>query len=123
MPLRDIDLALSVLHEMSQGRRTVPADRLQPLHIIRRDSPARGRYQFTGTTYRLDPGADVLTSQSCVRVPVLIQCLHELADVDSIPAGFVCCMEGCDVRHLDGLHRLVAARLLGMSVEASVWSC
>lgn len=83
--------------------------------------PARGRYVTSGTTRTLGPREDVRVSQTRVRVETVQQAVLEISRSDHGPSGVIVTPEGDGVRHLDGLHRLVAARILNWPVEADVW--
>lgn len=76
----------------------------------------------TGETITLKPHTVVMTPQQFVGVEKVNYYLTELnAGVSIKPARVVEVGDGDGWWHLDGLHRLLAARIVGQSLEATVW--
>ncbi|MET0953857.1 MAG: hypothetical protein ABWX57_11250 [Aeromicrobium sp.] len=76
----------------------------------------------TGETILLRPHTVVMTPQQHVGVAKVNYYLTELNEGRSIkPARITDIGQGHGWWHLDGLHRLLAARILGQSLDASVW--
>jgi hypothetical protein len=74
----------------------------------------------TGETITLKPHTVVMTPQQFVGVEKVNYYLTELSAGESIkPARVAEVDDGW--WHLDGLHRLLAARIVGQSLEAKVW--
>lgn len=76
----------------------------------------------TGETLLLTPHTVVMTPQQHVGVAKISYYLTELQDGRQIkPARITDVGEGHGWWHLDGLHRLLAARILGQDLEAQVY--
>ncbi|MDR7087874.1 hypothetical protein J2X11_002713 [Aeromicrobium panaciterrae] len=76
----------------------------------------------TGETILLTPHTVVMTPQQFVGVAKVNYYLTELSAGKPIkPARVAEVGEGDGWWHLDGLHRLLAARIVGQPLEAKVW--
>lgn len=76
----------------------------------------------TGTSFALKPHTVVMTPQQFVGVAKVNYYLTQLDAEKSIKAARVYEVhEGNGWWHLDGLHRLLAARILGQSLEAKIY--
>lgn len=76
----------------------------------------------TGETIALTPHTVVMTPQQFVGVAKVNYYLTELSAGKTIkPARVAEVGDGDGWWHLDGLHRLLAARIFGQSLEAKVW--
>jgi hypothetical protein len=102
----------------------IPTRRLVWLAVMaakRLDLKDHGGFKKTGETIRLRPHTMVLTPQEAIGAPKVNYYLAELIEgkepkpiklTDVGPQG---------LWHLDGLHRLLAARLLGLTVDAKIY--
>lgn len=80
------------------------------------------RPRSTGEVIELRPHTVVMTPQQLVGVAKVNYYLTRLDAGESIkPARVYDVGQGHGWWHLDGLHRLLAARILGQSLEAKVW--
>lgn len=76
----------------------------------------------TGETILLTPHTVVMTPQQHVGIAKVSYYLTELQDGRALkPARVTDVGEGHGWWHLDGLHRLLAARILGQDLEAQVY--
>ncbi len=76
----------------------------------------------TGETTMLTPHTVVMTPQQFVGVAKVNYYLTQLNAGESIkPARVAEVGEGDGWWHLDGLHRLLAARIVGQPLEAKIW--
>lgn len=76
----------------------------------------------TGETILLTPHTVVMTPQQHVGIAKISYYLTELQDGRALkPARVTDVGEGHGWWHLDGLHRLLAARILGQDLEAQVY--
>lgn len=76
----------------------------------------------TGETLILKPHTVVMTPQEFVGVAKVNYYLTELNAGESIkPARVVEVGDADGLWHLDGLHRLLAARIVGQDLEAKLW--
>lgn len=76
----------------------------------------------TGETMMLSPHTVVMTPQEFVGVAKVNYYLTQLDAGETIkPARIFDVGEGNGWWHLDGLHRLLAARILGQPLEAKIW--
>lgn len=79
-------------------------------------------YKSTGEMMVLRPHTVVMTPQQLVGVAKVNYYLTELNQGEAIkPARVAAVGEGDGWWHLDGLHRLLAARILGRELEAKIW--
>ena len=110
---------------MTGGEKVVNTRRLLWLAVV-----YSGRLQLrddhnpkaSGETITLTPHTVVMTPQEFVGVAKVNYYLTELNAGQSIkPARVAAVGEGDGWWHLDGLHRLLAARIVGQSLEAKVW--
>jgi hypothetical protein len=102
----------------------IPTRRLVWLAVMagkRLDLKEQGGFKKTGETIRLRPHTMVLTPQEAIGAPKVNYYLAEMIAgkepkpiklTDVGPQG---------LWHLDGLHRLLAARLLGLTVDAKIY--
>lgn len=102
----------------------IPTRRLVWLAVMaakRLDLKEQGGFKKTGETIRLRPHTMVLTPQEAIGAPKVNYYLAEMIEgkepkpiklTDVGPQG---------LWHLDGLHRLLAARLLGLTVDAKIY--
>ncbi|AWB93524.1 hypothetical protein [Aeromicrobium chenweiae] len=80
------------------------------------------RPRSSGETIELRPHTVVMTPQQLVGVAKVNYYLTQLNEGESIkPARVYDVGEGQGWWHLDGLHRLLAARIMGQSLDAKVW--
>lgn len=88
-----------------------------PLKLKDEHSP-----KSTGETFLLSPHTVVMTPQQLVGVAKVNYYLTQLDAGESIkPARVYEVQEGNGWWHLDGLHRLLAARILGQPLEAKLY--
>lgn len=81
-----------------------------------------GRFKRTGELLTLRPHTMVMTDQSAVgakKIGYYIARFREGEPVGTVRVTDAGPEDG--LWHLDGLHRLLAARILGMSVSAELW--
>lgn len=110
---------------MTRGEKTVSTKRLLwlavvfagPLKLKDDKSP-----KSTGESVALRPHTVVMTPQELVGVAKVNYYLTQLDSGESIkPARVYEVGEGEGWWHLDGLHRLLAARILGQSLDAKIY--
>ena len=103
----------------------VPTRRLLWLAVVHAgtlDIGDRNSLKSTKQTFTLAPHTVVMTKQVAVgaaKVNWYVQQMHAGAPIKPVRVTDVA-QEG-DWWHLDGLHRLLAARILGLSVEAQIY--
>jgi len=109
---------------LTQGK-LVPTRRLLWLAVVQAgklDIGDRASLKSTKESFTLAPHTVVMTKQEAVgaaKVNWYVQQLHGGAEIKPVRVTDVA-QEG-DWWHLDGLHRLLAARILGLSVEAHIY--
>ncbi len=109
---------------MTGGEKVVSTRRLLWLAVVH-----SGRLQLRddihrspGETITLTPHTVVMTPQQLVGVEKVNYYLTRLNAGESIkPARVAAVGDGDGWWHLDGLHRLLAARIVGQGLEAKVW--
>lgn len=76
----------------------------------------------TGESISLSPHTVVMTPQQTLGVAKVNYYLTQLSAGESIKPARICDVgEGGGWWHLDGLHRLLAARILGQSLDAKIY--
>jgi hypothetical protein len=81
----------------------------------------RGGFKKTGETIRLRPHTMVLTPQQAIGAPKVNYYLAEMIDGKEPKPVKLTDVGPQGLWHLDGLHRLLAARLLGLTVDAKIY--
>ena len=102
----------------------IPTRRLVWLAVMaakRLDLKEQGGFKKTGETILLRPHTMVLTPQEAIGAPNVIYYLTELQDGKNLKPLRFTDVGPQGLWHLDGLHRLLAARILGMTVEARIY--
>jgi hypothetical protein len=103
----------------------IPTRRLLWLAVMagkRVDLKDRGAFKKTGETIRLRPHTMVLTPQEAIGAPKVNHYLSEMVDAKKEPKPIRLTDVGPEgLWHLDGLHRLLAARILGLTVDAQIY--
>ena len=105
-------------------RTTVPIEKLGPLHI-EQSIPERlksGSYEYSNEQTVLTQGDLVVTRQksmSKARVLAYVKMMRNGDDITAIQVTDI--VPGGGVWHLNGLHRLVAARIVGRDMPAGIW--
>ena len=115
--------ASDTVKELAGGRVTIDVARLPP-HLNLRVAP-RGKlkpkgtsYAFSGIVITLEPSTVVAVRQRRITLATV---LGYIATGGSPDAIWVTDIVPGVLHHLNGLHRLVAARLLGQAVDADVY--
>jgi hypothetical protein len=85
------------------------------------DLKDQGGFKNTGETIRLRPHTMVLTTQEAIGGPKVNYYLTELQDGKELKPLKLTDVGPQGLWHLDGLHRLLAARILGMTVDAKIY--
>ncbi|HUQ00215.1 MAG TPA: hypothetical protein VM093_07120 [Aeromicrobium sp.] len=85
------------------------------------DLKDRGGFKKSGETIRLRPHTMVLTPQQAIGAQKVNYYLTELQDGKSLKPLKLTDIGPQGLWHLDGLHRLLAARILGMTVDAKIY--
>jgi hypothetical protein len=116
--LNDQQFAIDRLRAIAGNRKTIDVSSLQHLGL---NSAEQGRlgsgsYHHTGESVTLHPDTPVSVRQGRVKVAGV----EEYIKAPSADPVIVTDQAG-GLHHLDGLHRMVAARLRGDDIEASVW--
>ena len=112
------------LDALAGKRKTIDVSALAPLRIVavERGYLGRGCFNSTGEKTVLIPQSPVVVRQGRVRVAVVRGYLDQWASFGELPSMIVSDRPGYgQLWHLDGLHRLVAARLLGDPLRAGIW--
>ena len=102
----------------------IPTRRLVWLAVMaakRLDLKDQGGFRKTGETITLRPHTMVLTPQEAIGAPKVNYYLSELQEGRDLKPVRVTDVGPQGLWHLDGLHRLLAARILGLSVEARIY--
>lgn len=103
----------------------IPTRRLVWLAVMaakRVDLKDQGGFKKTGEIIQIRPHTMVLTPQEAIGAPKVNFYLTELQDGKELkPIRLTDVGPGDGLWHLDGLHRLLAARLLGMTVQAQIY--
>jgi hypothetical protein len=110
---------------MSQGEKLINTRRLLWLAVVFA-GPLRLRDEHdpkaSGETTTLRPHAVVMTPQEFVGVAKVSYYLTQLEAGETIkPAKVYDVGDGNGWWHLDGLHRLLAARIMGRSLDATIY--
>lgn len=79
-----------------------------------------GAFSFTGKTVTLTPEMPIFVRQRRVRLTGIEKYINEHSEGNEIAPARVYYRDG-QYWHLDGLHRIVTARILGKSLEATIW--
>jgi hypothetical protein len=85
------------------------------------DLKVGSRFKKTGETVVLSPHTMIMTEQEAIGAARVNHYVGEYASGKPIKPIKVTDIDPSGWWHLDGLHRLLAARILGMSVEAKVY--
>jgi hypothetical protein len=113
--------ALARLAELAGARKTIDTSALVGLAIrVAEHQAPPSAYHSTGETVRLAPDTELLVAQGRVRADTVRGYVRQLAAGIPAPPPLVTDRGGA-LRHLDGLHRLLAARMLGETVVAELW--
>lgn len=102
----------------------IPTRRLLWLAVMagkRVDLKHRGGFKKTGETIRLTPHTMILTAQEAIGAPKVNFYLAEMMDGKEPKPIKVTDVGPQGLWHLDGLHRLLAARIVGLVVEAKIY--
>jgi hypothetical protein len=102
----------------------VPTRRLLWLAVMagkRLDLKESGGFKYSGETIRLRPHTMVLTPQEAIGAPKVNHYLNELMAGKEFKPIRLTDVGPQGLWHLDGLHRLLAARIIGLVVDAQVW--
>jgi len=102
----------------------VPTRRLIWLAVMagkRLDLKDRGGFKKAGETIRLRPHTMVLTSQLAIGAPKVNYYLSELLAGKEFKPIRLTDVGPQGLWHLDGLHRLLAARIVGLVVDAQIY--
>ena len=102
----------------------VPTRRLVWLAVMagkRLDLKDRGGFKNAGETIRLRPHTMVLTSQEAIGAPKVNYYLSELLAGKEFKPIRLTDVGPQGLWHLDGLHRLLAARIIGLVVDAQIY--
>ncbi|MGV8847227.1 hypothetical protein [Tessaracoccus sp.] len=114
--------APDTLEQAAGTRRTVDITALVHLHLETIPAGKIGRGSFTASTQTraLAPTDLVRVRQRTVKVAQVAEYIHTRSDQ---PIAVTDRRGGSDggLDHLDGLHRLVAARLMGLPIQAHIW--
>lgn len=115
--------AVAALMELAGKRKTLDVSRLGHLKLeaVPDGELGHGSFNFAGEAFELEAEEPVLVLQGKVRVAVVRRYIEELDSCDVLEEVIVTDRPGGGWWHLDGLHRLVASRLLGRGITASVW--
>lgn len=118
--------ALARLQEIAGKRKTIdiaalPAD----LCFVKAEDASllgRGAFNYAGANTTLTPDTPVVVCQGRVRLATVAGYIDQLAAHGELPEAMVSDRAG-DGRlwHLDGLHRMIAARLMGQPIGAGIW--
>ena len=85
------------------------------------DLKVGSRYKKTGESVVLSPHTMVMTEQEAIGAARVNYYVREYAKGASTSGVRVTDIDPSGWWHLDGLHRLLAARILGLSVEAKIY--
>ena len=85
------------------------------------DLKVGSRFKKTGETVVLRPHMMVMTEQTAIGAARVNHYVSEYAAGAPVKAIKVTDIDPSGWWHLDGLHRLLAARILGMDVEAKIY--
>lgn len=103
----------------------VPTRRLLWLAVVQAgklDIGDRTSLKSTKETFTLSPHTVVMTKQTAVGAPKVNWYIEQINGGETIkPVRVTDVAQENDWWHLDGLHRLLAARILGRSVEAQIY--
>ncbi|MFL6088555.1 MAG: hypothetical protein ACJ71Z_00240 [Aeromicrobium sp.] len=102
----------------------IPTRRLVWLAVMRAkrlDLKDSGGFKNTHETIRLRPHTMVLTPQDAIGAPKVNYYLGELLEGKEFKPVRVTDVGPQGYWHLDGLHRLLAARILGLVVDAQIY--
>lgn len=102
----------------------IPTRRLLWLAVMagkRLDLKDTGAFRNSGEVLRLRPHTMVLTTQDAIGAPKVNYYLSELTKGKEFKPIRVTDVGPEGLWHLDGLHRLLAARIIGLVVDAQVW--
>ena len=102
----------------------IPTRRLVWLAVMaakRLDLKDQGGFKKSGETILLRPHTMVLTPQEAIGAPKVNYYLTELQEGKDLKPLKLTDVGPQGLWHLDGLHRLLAARILGLSVEAQIY--
>ena len=102
----------------------IPTRRLVWLAVMaakRLDLKDRGGFKNSGEVIRLRPHTMVLTPQEAIGAPKVNYYLTELQDGKELKPLKLTDVGPQGYWHLDGLHRLLAARILGLTVDAKIY--
>jgi hypothetical protein len=102
----------------------VPTRRLVWLAVMagkQVDLKDHGGFKNTGETVRLRPHTMVLTPQVAIGAPKVNFYLSELLNGKEFKPIRVTDVGPQGLWHLDGLHRLLAARIIGLVVDAQIY--
>lgn len=102
----------------------IPTRRLVWLAVMvakRLELKEQGGFKNSKESLRLRPHTMVLTTQDAIGAPKVNYYLTELQDGNELKPIRVTDVGPQGLWHLDGLHRLLAARILGMSVDARIY--
>lgn len=109
---------------MASDRQLVRTKRLVWLAVMTWpsvDLKVGSRYKKTGEIVVLSPHTMVMTEQEAIGAARVNYYVREYAKGASTSGVRVTDIDPSGWWHLDGLHRLLAARILGLSVEAKVY--
>ena len=113
------------LAELAHGRKTIGSSALAELGIAVGPSGGLGRSSFNATSepeLTLDPTRTIFVQQGRVRAATVSGYLAQWQSFGELPAMLVTDRPGQGTLwHLDGLHRLIAARLVGQPLTANLW--
>jgi hypothetical protein len=116
--------AITVLEQTAKDRKTVAVAKLpRSLWLLAPgDRFALGRFRYTGVQVVLTPDVPVVVRQAGVSVDRVMGYIDQAATNGTLPAVMISRGNDGHWWHLDGLHRLVASRLLQIHQQAQVWT-
>lgn len=120
----DAQERLDYFLRLARDGELVPTRRLVWLAVMAGkplDLKDRGGFKKTGETIRLRPHTMVLTTQVAIGAPKVNHYLSELLAGKEFKPIRLTDVGPQGLWHLDGLHRLLAARIIGLVVDARIY--
>lgn len=124
----DLDISqqerLDVFNSLTKNRATLSCNKLEFLNV-HHTTPERlkqGSFNYSGEQTVLTSSDPVFTRQGHIKTARVLEYVEMLINEDDLADIQVTDIPpGGGHWHLNGLHRLVASRILGRSVEVEIW--
>ena len=116
--------AVAEIDTIARGRTDIPVTELPARLRLAGPDGARighGLFTATGQWTELHPNTYVVVRQSRVKTETLRRYVRSLEQGADHATTVTDRADDGRLWHLDGLHRLVAARLLGLTLTADIW--